>query len=193
MSMDWCPTNLKIPRGNSYSCKVIHFVVLSLLLQCAYHLDSPRCQEQNAYRFRQMYKIALLWERLLSIYLQTQYHNLKTPDSKRCCWSKLISINFLSSLPMCLPLLWAYSLRRNENIYYLTFCSCQRGCESVDCLGRAGSSVLQAKDTSMQDPAYLQATALVSSQADLKNLDQLQISICSNLDQNTSGDASENI
>lgn len=53
--------------------------------------------------------------------------------------------------------------------------------------------MLQAKDTSMQDPAYLQATALVSSQAELKNLDQLQISICSNLDQNTSGDASENI
>lgn len=44
--------------------------------------------------------------------------------------------------------------QKNENIHYLTFCSCQCGCESVDCLARAGSSVLQAKDTSMQDPAW---------------------------------------
>lgn len=39
--------------------------------------------------------------------------------------------------------------QKNENMRYLTFCSCQCDCESVDFLARAGSSVLQAKDTSV--------------------------------------------
>lgn len=43
--------------------------------------------------------------------------------------------------------------QKNENVHDLTFCSCQRGCGSVDGLAGAGSSVLQAKDPFMQDTA----------------------------------------
>lgn len=44
--------------------------------------------------------------------------------------------------------------QKNENVHDLTFCSCQHGCESVDCVAGAGSSVLRAKDTFMQDIAW---------------------------------------
>lgn len=53
-------TNLKIHVVIVRAARCLNFVVLSLLLQCASHLDSPRCQDQNAHRFRQMYKTALL-------------------------------------------------------------------------------------------------------------------------------------
>lgn len=129
----------------------------------------------------------------LSIQLQTQYHNLKTPDSKGCCYWKLISISFSSSL---LPLSWAYSLRKMKMsmIWHSAPASVAVGLCIVWL--ELGALCYKLRTLSCKIQHDLQATAFGSSQVDLKNLDQLQISICSNLDQDTSfprADVSENI
>lgn len=171
------------------------FVVLSLLFQCASNLYSPRCQEQNA--FGQMYKIAfLLSKTFLSIQLQTQYHNLKTLDSKGCCWSKLISINFSSSLQIYLPLSWAYSLRKMKTSIIWPSAPASVAVSLWIVWPELVALCYKLRTLPCKIQLDLQATVLGTSQVDLKNLDQFQISFCLNLDQDTSfprADAPENI
>lgn len=132
----------------------------------------------------------------LSIQLQTQYHNLKTPDSKGCCCWKLISISFSSSLPICLPLSWAYSLRKMKKSMIWPSAPASVAVSLCIVWLELGALCDKLRTLSCKIQHDLQATAFGSSQVDVKNLDQLQISICSNLDQDTSfprADVSENI
>lgn len=150
---DWCPDcPWKCLCDNAYGWKAAQFVVLSLLLQWASHLDIPRCSEYNTDRFSQRYKTMLLLSKTF-VPLWTQYHSLQTVASKGCCWCKVIFINFPSSLQICPPLSWACSLREMKTSTIWHSASASMALSGWMARGQAGSSMLWAKDTSMQDTA----------------------------------------